>query len=285
MKRNAWLSISAMLAFAVLAGFSECPKSSSPVYGAGEDPGDENLTFRLIGGGEEAVDPGEAATFEVTAQTINQLPNTREYSPTVTLSTQNLPNGVEASFSVNPVNANANQSSILTVTTNSEMAAGEYEFQIVGNNGTDQDSVDCVLIVNGSGLDMTIISEDAMIYDQNYGEVDDRDAYYYVDVTMPNTFTGTVTLGYQFTPSDPFGSAVVGTFNPVVLDFSDPLAPGREGSGTRTRTAELHFERMSNVSMGNYFFEVSAEPSGTGYADQTRGAELSVSAPSAKPGG
>lgn len=283
MKSRLWLAIPAALAFGVLLGFSECPKSSPVVYGVGDDPGDENLTFRLLGGGTESTDPGESVGFEVTAETVYEI-DSREYNPSVTLSTQNLPEGVEASFSVNPVNANANQSSILTVTPNVEMAPGQYQFQIVGNNGTDTDSVDCLLIVNGPGIELFLSAEDGQIYDQNYGEVDDRDAYYYLDVTMPDTFNGTVTLGYMFSP-DPFGSAVTGTWTPMVLDFSDPVAPVTREVGTKTMTAELHFERISNVSIGNYFFTVTATPSGSGYSAGNTGTTLSVTAPSAQPGG
>ncbi|MBV9155462.1 MAG: hypothetical protein JO097_04320 [Acidobacteriaceae bacterium] len=87
--------------------------------------------------------PGKSVTYTVTVSPVNG------FTGPTTLSLSGLPSGISGSFSVNPVviTSNSAVSSLLTVSTSTEVAGGTYPITVTGQSGSLTHSTSATLYV------------------------------------------------------------------------------------------------------------------------------------------
>jgi uncharacterized membrane protein len=149
----------------------------------------------------QSVAAGGNTTYTITTAGLNGL----GFSGNVTLSVgSGLPTGSTATFSPNPIAGVG--SSTLTVTIPSSAAAGNYQFNAIGTDGTLSHSVPITLTVIAP--DFTISASPSSISVLPGGCVS-----YTVSTTALNGFAGVVSLSQSGAPS---GSSA--TFNPLSIN-------------------------------------------------------------------
>jgi len=89
----------------------------------------------------QSVMAGNSTQYQVTIDTLHG------FNETVHLSVPNVPEGIRASFSLNPIRAE--EISVLTATTDLELASGSYRFMVAGSANLKTQTGPVILTVQG----------------------------------------------------------------------------------------------------------------------------------------
>lgn len=276
MRAFAWLGA---LGLALVAGCGGSTLPYVPAAGGGGGGGVSN--FSINGGGTQTVNPGGTATFNVGVGFAGQGPANPRTPLAVSLSTTGLPTHATPSFSPNPVVPNdPPAASVLTVTTNAQVAPGTYNFTISGTDGVNTRTLAATLTVRSQAerFLVTINTLDGEMTNQDgYPFGDDPSANYQVTVTAPEGYQGNARLEWRFVEQGaPTQDDILGVWH-YGLEQSGTTLEYTVGPNNRTDSAECTLQRQRNMTITGVFrVEFRVVPLSGGLAPETTEAEVNI---------